>query len=68
VFLELRTRAERGEPTFLDTYGAQDEAEFFAVATEYFFERSVAFQQEHPDLYGLLRDYYQQDPAQRHRG
>jgi Mlc titration factor MtfA (ptsG expression regulator) len=65
--LELQARAARCEPTFLDQYGATDEAEFFAVATESFFERPLRFQEEHPDLYELLADYSNQDPAARHR-
>ena len=66
VFLELRARSDAGQKTFLDDYGATNEAEFFAVATEQFFEQPVRFRREHPDLYELLRDYYRQDPAARH--
>lgn len=54
---------ERREDTFLDPYGAESPAEFFAVATEFFFELPVELQQRHPDLYGQLRLYYRQDPA-----
>lgn len=67
VFLELRARAEKGKKTFLDPYGATDEAEFFAVATELFFEKPARFEREHPELYELLREYYGQDPAARER-
>ena len=35
-FLELRSKSKKGKKTFLDTYGAKNEAEFFAVATEFF--------------------------------
>ena len=35
----------------LRTYGATNEAEFFAVAAEYFFEKPAKFQKEHQDLY-----------------
>ncbi len=38
----------------IDPYGATDEAEFFAVASEYFFERPDLFQQKHPELYELM--------------
>lgn len=51
-------------PTFLDEYGATDPAEFFAVATEYFFEKSRELRQFHPELYQELKFYYQQDPAE----
>jgi Mlc titration factor MtfA (ptsG expression regulator) len=54
-----------GRATLLDQYGATNEAEFFAVATECFFDRPAAMKQRHPQLYDLLRDYYHQDPAAR---
>ncbi len=38
----------------IDVYGATNEAEFFAVASEYFFEKPTQFQQKHPELYELL--------------
>lgn len=47
----------------LDAYGAEDEAEFFAVATESFFERGAYLRAHHPRLYELLAAYYAQDPA-----
>ena len=37
--------------------------EFFAVAVEAFFEQGRRLEQEAPDLYGVLRDYFRQDPA-----
>jgi Mlc titration factor MtfA (ptsG expression regulator) len=40
-FLRLRSLAEKGHKTFLDAYGATNEAEFFAVATEEFFDRPL---------------------------
>ena len=49
----------------MDTYGADSEAEFFAVATECFFDCPVELREEHPRLYELLRGYYRQDPAAR---
>ena len=58
----LRSKAQRGGQTVLDTYGAEDPAEFFAVATECFFERPGALKIAHPDLYAQLQHYYQQDP------
>jgi len=51
----------------LDPYGATNEAEFFAVATEAFFERPVALQSALPALYELLARFYQQDPGARVR-
>ena len=49
----------------LDEYGATNKAEFFAVATETIFEKPVQLEREHPELYGQLRQFYQQDPARR---
>ena len=54
---------ERDQPTLLDRYGAVSPAEFFAVATEFFFERPADLQMRHPELYGQLKQYYRQDPA-----
>lgn len=59
----LRRASEAGDPTVLDPYGAEDPAEFFAVATEAFFERAVDLARHHARLYEQLRDYYRQDPA-----
>ena len=64
-FLRLRRLAEKGHKTFLDAYGAKNEAEFFAVATEEFFDRPVALQKNAPDLYRVLSAYYRQNPAER---
>jgi len=64
-FLRLRHLAESGQRTFIDSYGAKDEAEFFAVATEEFFDRPVSLREDAPDLYRVLSEYYRQDPAGR---
>jgi Mlc titration factor MtfA (ptsG expression regulator) len=64
-FLRLRALAAKGKKTFLDAYGATNEAEFFAVATEEFFDRPVALHAHAPDLYHVLREYYCQDPIAR---
>jgi len=66
-FGTLRERAQRGLPTYLDKYGATNEAEFFAVATEYFFDKPLDMQKHEETLYGVLRDFYHQDPAARER-
>lgn len=59
----LREAADAGEITLLDPYGAEDPAEFFAVATETFFERGAELRQRHAQLYEQLQRYYRQDPA-----
>jgi len=62
-YLALRKAARTGRKTLLDQYGATNEAEFFAVASECFFERPVQLRARHPELYEELSSYYGQDPA-----
>ena len=64
-FLRLRDASEQGHDSLLDEYGATDPAEFFAVATEHFFERPRQLLAGAPDLYRVLQEYYRQDPAKR---
>jgi hypothetical protein len=64
-FEALQRAADRGRRTLLDQYGSDDESEFFAVATESFFEQPLALQRHHPELYEVLQMYYRQDPAAR---
>lgn len=64
-YQQLIEASEHGRATLLDQYGTTDEAEFFAVATECFFDRPVQLSRRHPQLYGLLREYFHQDPAAR---
>ncbi|MBK9286658.1 MAG: zinc-dependent peptidase [Flavobacteriales bacterium] len=51
-----------GKPSLLRNYAATNQEEFFAVAVEYFFERSVAFKAELPELYAVLSGLLKQDP------
>jgi Mlc titration factor MtfA (ptsG expression regulator) len=62
---DLVRASEHGRATLLDHYGATNEAEFFAVATECFFDKPVQLSHRHPGMYALLRDYFHQDPAAR---
>ena len=61
----LVRESEHGHARVLDAYGATNPAEFFAVATEAFFEKPVQLQKRHPALYEVLRGYYRQDTAER---
>ncbi len=64
AFDSFAEKVDRGRRVkALDAYGAEDEAEFFAVATESFFERGAYLKRHHPDLYEVLAAYYAQDPA-----
>jgi Mlc titration factor MtfA (ptsG expression regulator)/Flp pilus assembly protein TadD len=64
AYLRLVGNAKRGDVTLLDHYGATNRAEFFAVATECFFERPHAMRRRHAKLYGVLSEFYCQDPAE----
>lgn len=55
----------QGRPTLIDCYGTESMAEFFAVATECFFERPRSLLQRHARLYEVLSMFYRQDPASR---
>jgi MtfA peptidase len=65
AFLELRSRIEHGRESLIDQYGAEDEAEFFAVVTEHFFDQPKELQAVEPQLYDLMCEFYRQDPARR---
>lgn len=60
---QLQREVVRSSDTLLDPYGAQNPVEFFAVATETFFEQPVELRAEHPRLYQVLARYFHQDPA-----
>jgi len=59
----LRALADAGARSFLDSYAAEDRGEFFAVASEAFFEEPAAFARELPALYRALSGVYRLDPA-----
>jgi Mlc titration factor MtfA (ptsG expression regulator) len=48
----------------MDAYGASHPAEFFAVASEAFFEKPRQLRSKHPELYDELRKFYQVDPLE----
>jgi hypothetical protein len=56
-------RVAKGRKDVMDAYGATNPAEFFAVLTEVFFEKSHQLKRKHPDLYEQLRRYYRVDPT-----
>ncbi len=62
-YATLRRNVAHGRPDVLRAYGAENPAEFFAVATEAFFDRPRALRSRHPGLYAELRGFYRQDPA-----
>jgi len=62
-YTALCEAVENGEETLVDENAAEHPAEFFAYATEAFFEKSAALAQSHPALYAQLRSFYGLDPA-----
>jgi Mlc titration factor MtfA (ptsG expression regulator) len=62
-FQVLQVQAERGENEVLDGYGAKSPSEFFAVATEAFFEKPSGLIEKHPLLYDELKNFYKLDPC-----
>lgn len=53
------------ESLALDPYASESPAEFFAVVSEAFFETPQRIQENFPDVYRLLTQFYRQNPAQR---
>jgi len=62
-FNRLREQIARDGTTLMDAYGAQDPAEFFAVATETFFGQPRRLRAEHPALYEELVRFYRVSPV-----
>jgi Mlc titration factor MtfA (ptsG expression regulator) len=54
---------DRDEETLIDENAAEHPAEFFAYATEVFFEQPARLVRQHPALYAQLRSFYGLDPA-----
>jgi Mlc titration factor MtfA (ptsG expression regulator) len=65
AYLAHKERAERGKKSFLDDYAITNEAEYFAVATEAFFEKPKHLKKALPDVYEQLAKFYNLDLASR---
>ena len=63
AYQRLQKDVKAGRKNILDAYGATAPAEFFAVATETFFECASELQAAEPTLYKELSAYYRLDPA-----
>lgn len=59
----LHERSKRGKNKVLDEYGTVSPPEFFAVASESFFEKPVQMKQRLPELYEQLQKFYNVDPV-----
>ncbi|WP_224744009.1 zinc-dependent peptidase [Pontibacter aquaedesilientis] len=60
------SQIEKGKSD-INSYGATSEAEFFAVVTEYFFEKPDQLAEKHPRLYEMLTKIFKQNPKRRFR-
>ncbi|MCX7148761.1 MAG: zinc-dependent peptidase [Rhodocyclales bacterium] len=63
AFDDFRQRVDRGEETPLDPYGAELPSEFFAVASEAFFEAPLMLKGEYAGVYEQFELFYRQHPA-----
>ncbi|MEO1136540.1 MAG: M90 family metallopeptidase [Pseudomonadota bacterium] len=63
AYEHLQQDLRAGRDNVLNAYGATNPAEFFAVATEVFFERPRALNAQDPALYAQMAQYYRLDPA-----
>jgi Mlc titration factor MtfA (ptsG expression regulator) len=65
-FVDLnRRKLSRKKRSKIDSYATESDTEFFAVATEYFFEKPRILTAEYPEVYRLLSAFYRQDTAAR---
>ncbi|MBD2627911.1 M90 family metallopeptidase [Trichormus variabilis] len=64
AYQQLGNDVLQGVNTVMDSYGATNPAEFFAVATETFFEKPHQLLSYHPAVYQQLQSYYQLNPVQ----
>lgn len=65
AFLAHKERAARGKKSVLDDYAITNEAEYFAVASECFFEKPKALAKQLPDVYQSLAAFFRLDFAAR---
>jgi len=63
-YAQLQQKTGQGKKSLMDKYGATDPAEFFAVATETFFEKPSQLQKKHPELYHELQGFYKVNPIE----
>ncbi|MBT8037735.1 MAG: zinc-dependent peptidase [Verrucomicrobiae bacterium] len=64
AFERFQHKLDRGRRTVIDPYGATNPAEFFAVATETFYEKPAQLRKHYPQVYQQLSLYYQVDPIE----
>lgn len=62
--IQQNMEAMKASKTDINPYGATNEAEFFAVVSEYFFKRPDMLQSKHPELFVLLERIFRQNPLE----
>lgn len=62
AYADFERQLQTHQPIHIDPYAATSPAEFFAVFSEYFFEKPVVIQQHYPEVYELLVRFYRQKP------
>lgn len=65
AYEKLLNHMSGGHRGRIDPYAVESPAEFFAVVTEFFFERPRILKQELPAVYSQLAQFYQQNPLNR---
>ena len=65
AYADFCTRVDADEATALDSYAAENPAEFFAVMSEAFFQTPQVVRSHYPAVYEQLALFYRQDPARR---
>ena len=66
AFTQLKSHVAYSMPHVIHSYGATNEAEFFAVITETFIEKPAELRRYDPEIYRMLVNYYQFDPISWH--
>jgi Mlc titration factor MtfA (ptsG expression regulator) len=61
--MEITIAQMKAHGSDINMYGATSPVEFFAVISEYFFERSDLLKANHPDLYEMLGRIYKASPS-----
>ncbi len=64
AFEKFQKKLEKRRKTVIDPYGATNPAEFFAVATETFYEKPKQLKEKYPEVYEQLQNYYNVDPLE----
>ncbi len=68
AYADFCARVDAEQATAIDPYAAESIDEFFAVSSEAFFVDPAGLHRAMPQVYGLLADYFGQDPGAHQRG